>query len=457
MPNGVEREFECNPSRPFSVIDDAREAVEEEFGPVHHGVVCDACGMAPIVGVRYKCAVRPDYDLCAACEPNHPVDHPLIKMKVPAERMRIPGIWEFVQGMGMGGRGGGRRHGGHHGFGGRRHGGGRCGGGRRRGFFGRGRRCGGNPEENANEEQEQEQQRGPHCPFGNGFGFMRKMHKHMRRHMHEEMEKAKKEGKQHPNPCELMKNMHKHMQRHFEEEMKHEEQEKAQEKDVVVEPSAPPCEEEENKKETDLDQRRQLKEKICTLKQEAKKCRQELKMKKKEQKRAKKELKKAKKMVKKQNKQRRFASEVVAHLDTEEEVTVAPGVMMLKTWKVKNTGTADWSEETVAAFVKGREEVVTADSRVVHVGAVSPGEVAYIRAMFQAPEKPCKSKIVFRLNAPESGKFGAPMKSFIRVEAPEEEEDEKKQAEVPTVEQKEETVEEEEEEEQIPYVEEEKP
>merc|ERR1711884_604980 len=199
--------------------------------------------------------------------------------------------------------------------------------------------------------------------------------------------------------------------------MKNEEQEKThQEKDVVVEPSAPPCEEEEeNKKETDFDHRRQLKEKICALKQEAKKCRQELKMKKKEQKKAKKELKKAKEMVKKQKKQQqRFASEVVAHLDTEEEVTVAPGVMMLKTWKVKNTGTAEWSEETVAAFVKGREEVVTADSRVVHVGAVSPGEVAYIRAMFQAPEKPSKSKIVFRLNAPESGKFGAPMKSFIR-------------------------------------------
>merc|ERR1719220_114624 len=72
--------------------------------------------------------------------------------------------------------------------------------------------------------------------------------------------------------------------------------------------------------------------------------------------------------------------------------------------------------------------------------------------MFQAPEYPSKSKIVFRLNAPESGKFGAPMKSFIKVEAPVQEEQEEAIKQVPTEEQEEAV---EEEEEQIPYVEEE--
>merc|ERR1719203_635680 len=62
-------------------------------------------------------------------------------------------------------------------------------------------------------------------------------------------------------------------------------------------------------------------------------------------KKAKKELKKAKKQQKKVAKQR-FASEVVAHLDAEEVQTAQPGTMLLKTWKVKNTGTVAWSEET---------------------------------------------------------------------------------------------------------------
>ncbi len=37
-------------------------------GPVQHdGVTCDGCRQSPIQGVRYKCAVRADFDLCPAC------------------------------------------------------------------------------------------------------------------------------------------------------------------------------------------------------------------------------------------------------------------------------------------------------------------------------------------------------------------------------------------------------
>ncbi|RDB28832.1 hypothetical protein Hypma_015902 [Hypsizygus marmoreus] len=56
--------------------------------PCIHLARCDACGQR-IHGVRYKCLHRdcPDVDLCERCEglpiPQHPDNHPLLKMKTP--------------------------------------------------------------------------------------------------------------------------------------------------------------------------------------------------------------------------------------------------------------------------------------------------------------------------------------------------------------------------------------
>jgi peptidoglycan hydrolase-like protein with peptidoglycan-binding domain len=60
---------------------------------VHEGITCDGCQQAPISGIRYKCKVCPDYDLCSSCEAKniHPADHPLIKFKVPRSHHR--GQW----------------------------------------------------------------------------------------------------------------------------------------------------------------------------------------------------------------------------------------------------------------------------------------------------------------------------------------------------------------------------
>lgn len=62
---------------------------------VHRGIICDECNCNPISGVRYKCMVRHDFDLCAQCE--HKVaaqPFPMMKIYTPEQRQylgRSPG------------------------------------------------------------------------------------------------------------------------------------------------------------------------------------------------------------------------------------------------------------------------------------------------------------------------------------------------------------------------------
>eukprot|EP00696_Hemimastix_kukwesjijk_P004780 gnl/Hemi2/16110_TR5343_c0_g1_i1.p2 gnl/Hemi2/16110_TR5343_c0_g1~~gnl/Hemi2/16110_TR5343_c0_g1_i1.p2 ORF type:complete len:106 (+),score=19.25 gnl/Hemi2/16110_TR5343_c0_g1_i1:95-412(+) len=61
--------FEREPPRPRMLM---TSSGRDNFTPtgevIHTGVMCDACGTRPIVGIRYKCNACPDFDLCAACE-----------------------------------------------------------------------------------------------------------------------------------------------------------------------------------------------------------------------------------------------------------------------------------------------------------------------------------------------------------------------------------------------------
>lgn len=69
--------------------------IEKKQKAVHQGVICDVCNMGPIVGVRYKCSVRPDFDLCEKCEATADVPYPLIQIRKPINFNQI----QFAQPM----------------------------------------------------------------------------------------------------------------------------------------------------------------------------------------------------------------------------------------------------------------------------------------------------------------------------------------------------------------------
>jgi hypothetical protein len=78
---------------------------------VHARIECDGCGEGPIVGIRYKCSVCPDFDYCERCEARIEHPHPFIKLKTPNQDAFMPGPQDFMRGFcgGFGGRGACRR------------------------------------------------------------------------------------------------------------------------------------------------------------------------------------------------------------------------------------------------------------------------------------------------------------------------------------------------------------
>lgn len=56
---------------------------------VHRGCSCNACGILPIRGIRYRCANCADFDLCETCESQglHTKTHIFYKIRIPAPRL----------------------------------------------------------------------------------------------------------------------------------------------------------------------------------------------------------------------------------------------------------------------------------------------------------------------------------------------------------------------------------
>lgn len=66
-------------------IDVKPEPVPSTEKSVHYHVSCDGCKMYPIVGIRYKCYVCPDFDYCEKCEGTTEHPHPFIKIRTPQQ------------------------------------------------------------------------------------------------------------------------------------------------------------------------------------------------------------------------------------------------------------------------------------------------------------------------------------------------------------------------------------
>lgn len=63
------------------MADQVGKKATEQQSVVHPDVICDGCNMSPITGIRYKCSVCPDYDLCSKCEASNIHSHPMLKIR----------------------------------------------------------------------------------------------------------------------------------------------------------------------------------------------------------------------------------------------------------------------------------------------------------------------------------------------------------------------------------------
>ena len=99
--DGAEPASETQP-----ILSNTRNEPGSSEGLMHVGVICIVCGVRPITGVRWKCLVCNDYDLCNMCHSSgassdkHLVGHRTLRMETPSgacspagEKRRIPNVF----------------------------------------------------------------------------------------------------------------------------------------------------------------------------------------------------------------------------------------------------------------------------------------------------------------------------------------------------------------------------
>ncbi|CAD8110638.1 unnamed protein product [Paramecium primaurelia] len=63
--------------------------VRETNKIVHEKIMCDGCKMFPILGIRYKCPICQDFDLCEKCEDLGTHKHAMLKIRKPEQAPSI--------------------------------------------------------------------------------------------------------------------------------------------------------------------------------------------------------------------------------------------------------------------------------------------------------------------------------------------------------------------------------
>jgi hypothetical protein len=63
------------------MVDYLGKKAADQAAQVHNRVTCDGCQTHPIQGIRYKCSVCPDFDMCEKCEAETGHQHPMLKIR----------------------------------------------------------------------------------------------------------------------------------------------------------------------------------------------------------------------------------------------------------------------------------------------------------------------------------------------------------------------------------------
>lgn len=79
----LKEEIRTYTTEAFTVLmkDHLGSKAAEQSSIVHNGITCDGCELSPVQGIRYKCSVCPDYDLCSKCEASNIHSHPMLKIR----------------------------------------------------------------------------------------------------------------------------------------------------------------------------------------------------------------------------------------------------------------------------------------------------------------------------------------------------------------------------------------
>lgn len=91
-----------------------------------------------------------------------------------------------------------------------------------------------------------------------------------------------------------------------------------------------------------------------------------------------------------------YSSKFLSHGNIPQHSTYLPKQILLKEWKLKNTGTKSWADCELI-FVKGDSQLLMQDTQRFAVAACEPGEETNVTAMINTPEKPGRYKAVFRM------------------------------------------------------------